>query len=221
MTPPPRGPSDLLDAACWGTVGRPWTERLMRLPCRMCPLGMGIVAWLFERVTDARLEPGRSASQRVSTFAASDGGGCGLACLWAKTVCNQSIGDTPRSGSPLWRRGRSLVVFTEGADSSPLDWGSVPEACEIGGLGTLAAVPFGLRRPRGRCPFGVRGWVDDLNRSVTKLWPGKGLSGLGTRCLVRPQGRARRTVTWLILPVVICLSQRLSHACLSINNSIL
>ena len=24
-------------------------------------------------------------------------------------------------------------------------------------------------------------------------------------------------VTWLILPVVICLSQRLSHACLSIN----
>ena len=29
------------------------------------------------------------------------------------------------------------------------------------------------------------------------------------------------TVTWLILPVVICLSQRLSHACLSINASIL
>ena len=31
--------------------------------------------------------------------------------------------------------------------------------------------------------------------------------------------RCRRTiVTWLILPVVICLSQRLSHACLSISN---
>ena len=28
-------------------------------------------------------------------------------------------------------------------------------------------------------------------------------------------------VTWLILPVVICLSQRLSHACLRINNFIL
>ena len=25
-----------------GTVGRPGTERLMRLPCRMCPLGMGL-----------------------------------------------------------------------------------------------------------------------------------------------------------------------------------
>ena len=30
-----------------------------------------------------------------------------------------------------------------------------------------------------------------------------------------------KKVTWLILPVVICLSQRLSHACLSINNFIL
>ena len=30
-----------------------------------------------------------------------------------------------------------------------------------------------------------------------------------------------RIATWLILPVVICLSQRLSHACLSVNNFIL
>ena len=29
---------------------------------------------------------------------------------------------------------------------------------------------------------------------------------------------ALKIVTWLILPVVICLSQRLSHACLSISN---
>jgi hypothetical protein len=37
---------------------------------------------------------------------------------------------------------------------------------------------------------------------------------------VRPRGQPRwvRIVTWLILPVVICLSQRLSHACLSISN---
>ena len=44
-----------------------------------------------------------------------------------------------------------------------------------------------------------------------------------TRELFCPETRAvgltRRTiVTWLILPVVICLSQRLSHACLSISN---
>ena len=37
----------------------------------------------------------------------------------------------------------------------------------------------------------------------------------GVCCQTQPR------VTWLILPVVICLSQRLSHACLSINNFIL
>jgi hypothetical protein len=31
-------------------------------------------------------------------------------------------------------------------------------------------------------------------------------------------GLGVKIVTWLILPVVICLSQRLSHACLSISN---
>ena len=31
----------------------------------------------------------------------------------------------------------------------------------------------------------------------------------------------QKKATWLILPVVICLSQRLSHACLSINSFIL
>ena len=34
----------------------------------------------------------------------------------------------------------------------------------------------------------------------------------------RTQSAPAKIVTWLILPVVICLSQRLSHACLSISN---
>jgi hypothetical protein len=34
----------------------------------------------------------------------------------------------------------------------------------------------------------------------------------------RREATAVKIVTWLILPVVICLSQRLSHACLSISN---
>ncbi|GJP60412.1 hypothetical protein CLOP_g17636 [Closterium sp. NIES-67] len=37
----------------------------------------------------------------------------------------------------------------------------------------------------------------------------------GSRAPWLPLGRA----TWLILPVVICLSQRLSHACLSIRGA--
>ena len=41
------------------------------------------------------------------------------------------------------RCGRSSVVFTEGFDPGPMDRGSDPEACEIGGLGTLSR--WGLR----------------------------------------------------------------------------
>ena len=37
----------LLAVADRGKAGRLGTERLMRLPSRMCPLGMGIVAWLL------------------------------------------------------------------------------------------------------------------------------------------------------------------------------
>jgi hypothetical protein len=115
-----------------------------------------------------------------------------------------------------------MVVFTEGFDPGPMDRGSDPEACEIGGLGTLSLGPVGTGRPSGWRVLWLPRRGDDFDRSVTYSGRGKGASPC-TRCLVRrsPECRARRTVTWLILPVVICLSQRLSHACLSINNSIL
>ena len=61
-------------------------------------------------------------------------------------------------------------------------------AVEVGDWGCFVAIPFLVQSGR----FG-------------------GLAAAFRRC--------RRTiVTWLILPVVICLSQRLSHACLSISN---
>ncbi len=50
-------------------------------------------------------------------------------------------------------------------------------------------------------------WVTSVPAISVQLCPAKGSTGL----LVK-------IVTWLILPVVICLSQRLSHACLSISN---
>lgn len=64
------------------------------------------------------------------------------------------------------RSGRLPAVFTEGADSSPLDWGSVSEACEIGGLGTLAVGPLGRVAREGEvsCGSSVEGRLD---RSVT------------------------------------------------------
>ena len=60
------------------------------------------------------------------------------------------------------------------------------------------------------------------SRSLASTDPrerGRGLEG-GGRGLPSPWRFRSRLVTWLILPVVICLSQRLSHACLSINELI-
>lgn len=62
-----------------------------------------------------------------------------------------------------------------------------------------------------------------------------GKSGIETRLIVGGGGKSRGPgstlvdgpileegiATWLILPVVICLSQRLSHACVSINSFVL
>ena len=42
-------------------------------------------------------------------------------------------------------------------------------------------------------------------------------SAWGKRCGQRGAGLLLMDATWLILPVVICLSQRLSHACVSMN----
>jgi hypothetical protein len=60
---------------------------------------------------------------------------------------------------------------------------------------------------------GTRGQASDTNTPNTPL-----LRQRVARDRVAPAtGPKHKAVTWLILPVVICLSQRLSHACLSIN----
>jgi hypothetical protein len=83
----------------------------------------------------------------------------------------------PPLSSPLGEkrvRGRSLVVSSEGVDSSPLDWRSAPEACEIGGLGTLSAVPLLTGRPEWARGLAVPATGDDSNRSVTYSGRGRG-----------------------------------------------
>ena len=74
---------------------------------------------------------------------------------------------------PSLRCGRSPVVFTEGPDLGPLDRGRCPEACEIGGLGTRACQARNRTARQGGPTRLVRVGVD-YDRSVTKLWPGRG-----------------------------------------------
>ena len=75
---------------------------------------------------------------------------------------------------------------------------------------------FGGRRRR---EFGCGKWmaVKPTRDSVRGEVGGR---ALGPDHLTKVPGESHRStiVTWLILPVVICLSQRLSHACLSISN---
>jgi hypothetical protein len=81
--------------------------------------------------------------------------------------------------------------------------------------GMPVKVPLAAGVERGPVHAGVLLLVlTNFCRSSGGGWPGTWRGGLRAR-LGRP---ALKIVTWLILPVVICLSQRLSHACLSISN---
>ena len=53
--------------------------------------------------------------------------------------------------------------------------------------------------------------------TIVGLYMRSGASAPGGSGLPSGDGLPGKGATWLILPVVICLSQRLSHACLSIN----
>src|ERR1700730_3721337 len=61
-------------------------------------------------------------------------------------------------------------------------------------------------------------WVLVRKRVKTPHHESECLSHASRMAAARADGKV---VTWLILPVVICLSQRLSHACLSINKFVL
>jgi hypothetical protein len=85
---------------------------------------------------------------------------------------------------------------------------SVKRECEAKQLPTGAA-----RSPR----LVAGGWIRSGVPFLPFLDPGSNRgSGVANRRSERDSLAATKAI-WLILPVVICLSQRLSHACLSIN----
>ena len=69
----------------------------------------------------------------------------------------------------------------------------------------------GPSAPRSSAPLEFRGEAPPSVRNLVSPDPGLGPPGRATLPPRVDDGLA----TWLILPVVICLSQRLSHACLS------
>jgi hypothetical protein len=136
--------------------------------------------------------------------------GMWIASLWPSPNCNQPSGDPPHSGSPQWAAAcvqSSAKVLTRVRRTR----GRRLKRVRSGGLGSRRVSP---RSPYGR-NGAARGWLSSavVTNSGRSLRRSSLVPGLASG--------ACRTVTWLILPVVICLSQRLSHACLSINKSIL
>ena len=96
-------------------------------------------------------------------------------------------------GSCYWRQRRSSPVTDRTLGNS------------VGAIESVACSVSAMRT----CEVGDWGRFGDPHLGTFRpLW------GL---CL-RASAPRYRIVTWLILPVVICLSQRLSHACLSISN---
>ena len=148
---------------------------------------------------------GRGVSDWMHDVASPDGGG--RAVRVAVSVPRSRALDCTR-GTAVGRGASPFVVVRRAAGEAPTPRGA-PASREadvkvFGGSAPFSApthiesVRMSLRRPRSR--------------------DGGGLLCKGGERL--PAGSlALLSVTWLILPVVICLSQRLSHACLSMNAS--
>jgi len=88
-----------------------------------------------------------------------------------------------------------------------------PPLGELSGGNWMARTAPWRLRPRGRHRAGCRACPPPTGQ---RFWPPP---GGGSPAVPASAGDLPvKIVTWLILPVVICLSQRLSHACLSISN---
>ena len=146
----------------------------------------------------------------------------------AKPVSQITTRGSAMTVACLFRRCRSLVVLTEGHDPClyKRTGRSVFEFCEIEGQGGLIVDRETCLYAPGR-KVDLRLWSHFIGSKVSsfepvdELRPSENTREGASSAALRRFTAFRIVVTWLILPVVICLSQRLSHACLSINKFVL
>ena len=195
-------------------------------------LGCGETGEVFVLLGDAyRYEVNRTARMPAS------GDSCNISLLWLMLPIVGSAHRRDGRGERPWaptRLGRSACLPS--GRFFWLDFGLGFDFVVHAGSRTVTMEPHGVGRPpvfwtpcvsarAARLPVGL------LLFHTRSDWRLESLSGL-TCCLndairsnecscVLPFAFGLRVgltvVTWLILPVVICLSQRLSHACLSIS----
>ena len=165
--------------------------------------------------TTEKARPGRTDRRQIRSLTAS------------RLVRVLSLGRAAPSESRHGRhRGRPsstpLELETSTLKNSPVRSSAAEEERAAGPVG----IPTGTRVRRGE-PV-VRSWhADDARAAAGLVTIGHGYRRGGrkqkeARSRPSPVAGGGRTVgsgpIWLILPVVICLSQRLSHACLSTNS---
>ena len=100
----------------------------------------------------------------------------------------------------MWKNGRAVVVDVVACMRERARLRGAAAAGRLNGMAAAAA----LGRAYERASRTNERPTDRRNERFVLAGPG---------APGRPE--RERTATWLILPVVICLSQRLSHACLS------
>ena len=156
--------------------------------------------------------PGKEARSPASFTAAG-----AFSSLWMAgfaTVLNQILRGRLRPITASTRCARPPVSSTRGVDAARFGGYSCPisSAADHPLGNSVGAIESIARRSpflEGRAPAVGYGSRTQPFGSVTTP-PSAGVA--------LALSRRFRIVTWLILPVVICLSQRLSHACLSISN---
>jgi hypothetical protein len=125
-----------------------------------------------------------------------------------------------QSGGPWRTTSLGNSVGAIGSSCGPCHRG--PSSCAS--HGTVRSLTSGQGQSGGPCLARGEGPCWGPQVGAAKLWlavrPGNHLRPpFAGACLgTSPAPPWVTIVTWLILPVVICLSQRLSHACLSISN---
>jgi hypothetical protein len=131
-------------------------------------------------------------------------GWCGIPVLRTRSggIPKRCRPFSPRAPSGVLGRPHGGRPCSKHADSAAVAHGRPPvlsDAERDAGTGVLSPL---------FCPIGALSLDthDDRPRPVPS-----GSAGLAREAV------SRRNATWLILPVVICLSQRLSHACVSMN----
>ena len=183
--------------AAFGRARNPAGGKLREVGLALDKLVASAFAWGMRR--------GRVAGRGEQAVSEREGTVRSRGC-WGKQ--SWVLGQDPRGSTERWEIGRT------GFAPGPTE-GHPPWECGVLAIRDRRRVVRNpLRRTGSQRLAVLRGTLERVRAPVPE-------SDEVVADPLRRVRRRQRIATWLILPVVICLSQRLSHACVSINSFVL